>query len=156
MSSNIPVSAPDRSTTVCDTPHDNKTNIRTDAFILLAMIDTYLWDAWRAVWILHFTKIAYALEFPLYRINPSNFVVVPSMTWNNITELLLPYTYMINIYRQISNISRTKSQKSQVFLVSSCSCLCPIHWCQVLSREWRCSWSSTDRRCSKYNWEINN
>ena len=26
-------------------------------------------------------------------------------------------------------------------LVSSCSCPCPIHWSQVLSREWRCSWS---------------
>ena len=31
-----------------------------------------------------------------------------------------------------------------MFLVSSCSCLCPIHWSQVLSREWTCSWSSTD------------
>ena len=26
----------------------------------------------------------------------------------------------------------------------------PIHWSQVLSREWRCSWSSADRRCSNY------
>ena len=25
-----------------------------------------------------------------------------------------------------------------MFLVSSCSCLCPIHWNHVLSREWRC------------------
>ena len=31
-----------------------------------------------------------------------------------------------------------------MFLVSSCSCLCPIQWSQVLSREWRCSWSSAD------------
>ena len=29
-------------------------------------------------------------------------------------------------------------------LVSLCSCLCLIHWSQVLSGEWRCSWSSTD------------
>ena len=45
-----------------------------------------------------------------------------------------------------------------MILVSSCSCLCPIHWCQVLSREWRCtcSWSSADRRCSNYIWVINN
>ena len=43
-----------------------------------------------------------------------------------------------------------------MFLVSSCSCLCPIHWSQVLSREWRCSWSSPDRRCSNYIWLINN
>ena len=44
-------------------------------------------------------------------------------------------------------------------LVSSCSCLCPIHCNQVLSREWRCSWSSwssADRRCSNYIWVINN
>ena len=37
-----------------------------------------------------------------------------------------------------------------MFVVSSCSCLCPIHWNQVLSWEWRCSWSSTGRRCSIY------
>ena len=41
-------------------------------------------------------------------------------------------------------------------LISSCSCLCPFHWSLVLSREWRCSWSSADRRCSNYNWVINN
>ena len=35
-----------------------------------------------------------------------------------------------------------------MFFVPSCSCLCPIHWSQVLSREWRCSWSSADRRNS--------
>ena len=43
-----------------------------------------------------------------------------------------------------------------MILVSSCSCLCPIHWSQVLSREWRCSWSSADRRCSNYIWVIDN
>ena len=43
-----------------------------------------------------------------------------------------------------------------MFLVSSCSCLRSIHWCQVLSWEWRCSWSSADRRCSNYIWVINN
>ena len=36
----------------------------------------------------------------------------------------------------------------------SCSCLCPVHWRQVLSWEWRCSWSSADRRCSNYIWVI--
>ena len=40
----------------------------------------------------------------------------------------------------------------KMFLVSSCSCLCPIHWIQMLSREWRCCWSSVDRRCSNYIW----
>ena len=43
-----------------------------------------------------------------------------------------------------------------MLLVSSCSCLCPIHWSQVLSREWRYSWSSADRRCTNYIWVIDN
>ena len=42
-----------------------------------------------------------------------------------------------------------------MILVSSCSCLCPIHWSQVLSQEWRCSWSSADRWRSNYIWVIN-
>ena len=43
-----------------------------------------------------------------------------------------------------------------MFLVPACSCLCTIYWSQVLSGEWRCSWSSADRRCSNYIWVINN
>ena len=43
-----------------------------------------------------------------------------------------------------------------MFIVSSCSCLCAIYWSQVLSREWRCSWCSADRRCSNCIWVINN
>ena len=43
-----------------------------------------------------------------------------------------------------------------MFLLSSCSCLCPIYLSNVLSWEWRCSWSSADRRCSNYIWVINN
>ena len=31
--------------------------------------------------------------------------------------------------------------KKMFFFVSSCSCLCPIHWSQVLSQEWRCTTS---------------
>ena len=42
-----------------------------------------------------------------------------------------------------------------MFLASSCSCYCPIHWRQVLSREWRFNWSSTDRWWSHYIWMIN-
>ena len=42
-----------------------------------------------------------------------------------------------------------------MFLVSSCSCLCPIQWSQVLE-ERRCRWSSADRRCSNYIWVIDN
>ena len=43
-----------------------------------------------------------------------------------------------------------------MILISSCSRLCPIYWSQVLNWEWRCSWSSADRRCSNYIWVINN
>ena len=44
--------------------------------------------------------------------------------------------------------------KTQMFLVFSCSPLCPIYISQMLSREWRCWWSSADRRCSNYVWVI--
>ena len=43
-----------------------------------------------------------------------------------------------------------------MFLVSCCSCLCAVYWSQVLSRKWRCSWSSAGRRCSNYIGVINN
>ena len=43
-----------------------------------------------------------------------------------------------------------------MFLTSSCNRLYPIHWSQVSSQVWRCSWSSADRRCSNYIWVINN
>ena len=43
-----------------------------------------------------------------------------------------------------------------MFLVSSCSCLRSTHWSQVISWEWKCCWSSADRRCSNYIWVINN
>ena len=42
-----------------------------------------------------------------------------------------------------------------MILISSCRCLCPIHWNQGLNWEWRCSWSSADRRCSNHIWVIN-
>ena len=48
-----------------------------------------------------------------------------------------------------------QAKMSLMFLVSSCSCLRSIYWSQVLSWEWRCSWSSADRRCSNYIWVIN-
>ena len=50
-------------------------------------------------------------------------------------------------YRQASNISRIKHQ-NWMFLVSLCSCLCPIHWSQV-GREWR-------HLFANYIWVINN
>ena len=62
--------------------------------------------------------------------------------------LLAPFNY-----RQTSNISLTKSRKLHV----SCLVL-QLFLCNPLKpgREWRCSWSSADRRCSNYVWVINN
>ena len=42
-----------------------------------------------------------------------------------------------------------------MFLVLSCSCFCAVYWSQLLSREWRCSRSSTNRQCPNYIWMIN-
>ena len=58
-------------------------------------------------------------------------------------------------YRKTSNIRRT-NQKASMILISSWSRFWPILWSQVLSREWRCCWSSADRRCSNYIWVIDN
>ena len=43
-----------------------------------------------------------------------------------------------------------------MILISSWNRLCPTLWSQVLSREWRYSWGSADRRCSNYIWVIDN
>ena len=68
---------------------------------------------------------------------------------NKMADILLtiPWNLLYKTH-QIPNV--------KMILVSSCSCLCPIHWSHVLSREWRCSWSSADRRCSSYIWVIHN
>ena len=58
------------------------------------------------------------------------------------------------VYSKISN-TRCKKLQNLMILVSFCSCLCPIHWSQLLSREWRCSWTSADRQCSNYILVIN-
>ena len=50
-------------------------------------------------------------------------------------------------YHQISNIRRTESQNLNVSHLVLQLSLCK-YWSQMLSREWRCSWSSADRRCS--------
>ena len=55
-----------------------------------------------------------------------------------------------------SLIKVAPNPKNWIFFVSSCSCLCAIYWSQVLIWEWRCSWSSANRRCSNYIWVINN
>ena len=60
------------------------------------------------------------------------------------------------IYRKVSNIRRTKSQHlNDSHLVLQSSLSNPLKP-GVKLREWRCSWSSADRRCSNYIWVINN
>ena len=62
---------------------------------------------------------------------------------------------MFSSYRKISNISRTESSTLTVSrLVLQLSFPNPMK--PGVSREWRCSWSSADRRCSNYIWVIDN
>ena len=54
---------------------------------------------------------------------------------------------------QTPSISNSKSQNLNVSRLVNW--LYPIHWSQVLSPEWRYSWSNANRRCSNYIWVIN-
>ena len=58
--------------------------------------------------------------------------------------------------RNLITVKSLIKVKTRIFLLSSYGCFLSIHWSQVLSREWRCSWSSADRRLSNYIWMINN
>ena len=58
-------------------------------------------------------------------------------------------------YHKTSSISHTKSQSLNVSCIfPQLYSLNPLKPC--ISWEWRCSWSSADRRCSNYIWVINN
>ena len=57
------------------------------------------------------------------------------------------------MHRQTSNKRGTKPQKLNVL---SRLAVVVAKSNQVLNREWRCSWSSADRRCSNYIWVISN
>ena len=56
--------------------------------------------------------------------------------WVFMHILLLTFTCFPLLCCQISNISHTKPKNLKV-LISSCNCLCLIHWSQVLSWEWK-------------------
>ena len=66
--------------------------------------------------------------------------------------LTLPST---QCYCQISNTRCTKSQNLNISHLAL-QLLLPnlLKPGVVLSREWKCSWSSTDRRCSNYIWAV--
>ena len=58
-----------------------------------------------------------------------------------------------DMYCKSSGIMYTKFQNLNAYgLILQLPC--PIYWSQVLSQEWRCSWSSADRWCSNYIWVI--
>ena len=74
--------------------------------------------------------------------------------WGDIRFTSVWGTVDICIYRQTSNIRRTKSWNLNAsHFVLQLSLPNPLN--HVL-REWRCNWSSADRRCSNYIWVINN
>ena len=64
--------------------------------------------------------------------------------------------FIISTYLKTSNIRRIKSPNLNVSRLVLQLSLPWIHWSQVLGQEWRCSWSSADRRCSNSAWVINN
>ena len=67
----------------------------------------------------------------------------------------IPHSHMMYRYHHISNISHTKSPNFNVTcLILQLSLL--MYWSQVLSQEWRCNWSSAERRCSNCIWVISN
>ena len=70
------------------------------------------------------------------------------------TQWMLYHTMSIRCdYCKIFNI---RHNKSQTLNVSQLGLQLSLHNSQVFSGEWRCSWSSAERRCSNYIWVINN
>ena len=62
-----------------------------------------------------------------------------------------PMCLLSNIWYKMHRISKLNcfSSRHAVFFAQSTEAMCQV-W------EWRCSWSSADRRCSNYIWVINN
>ena len=59
---------------------------------------------------------------------------------------LSPHSGQVDICQYIIYVIYFYIGITYIYLFSPCSCLCPIHWNQMLSREWRCSWSIADRQ----------
>ena len=95
---------------------------------------------------------------PLWRHRNAGKIFIWWSTWVKDMESKHEDKFWSNPFRLPSSLLYKRQQipKTLMYLASSCSSLCPIHWSQVLSREWRCSWSSVDRRCFNYIWVINN
>ena len=87
------------------------------------------------------------------RIKHNRYVWVKYYSWSVDTCLLIWKS--LKTYSKIFNIRPTKSQNLNVRRLVL-QLLCPIHWSQVSSWEYRWSGSSTDRQCSNYTRVINN
>ena len=70
--------------------------------------------------------------------------------WDQRTVSQWPLTYR----QKTSNIRHTKSQNLSVYRLALQLSL-PNTLKPSVKWEWRCSWSSADRRCSNYIWVIN-
>ena len=81
-------------------------------------------------------------EFPAQRASNAE---TASIWWRHHTQPL----YNDTVNTSISAPNPKTLNVSRLVLL-----LCPIHWSLVSSREWSCSWSSADRRCSNYIWVI--
>ena len=85
------------------------------------------------------------------------FSFFPSDLLALLTQPVVNECHLIPLCRFSVTVNQVASiAKTQMFLISSCSCLCPIHWSQVLCREWRCSWNSTTGNDPNYIWVIIN
>ena len=129
-------------------------SISIDNFVFSGVQKTYFWNFCEAVNTIH------SITIPHWYILRQCICNGTLPHWEK-KQFDLVYFYQTdlsfycieNYLCKTSSISHTNSQN---LIVSSCSCLRSIHWSQVLSWEWRCSWSSADRRCSNYIWVINN
>ena len=76
------------------------------------------------------------MPFPHTQISQTNLDIMVGMK--------IPHTQARNGITVKPLIYGASNPNTLMCLVSSGSCLCPIYWSQVLSREWRCSWSTDD------------
>ena len=82
--------------------------------------------------------------------------IVPYLPWVSMAgRAFLAGYHRYIIHRQTSCVRRDNSQNINVSRLVLQFFYCAIHWSQVLSREWRCSWSSADGWRSNYIWVIN-
>ena len=68
----------------------------------------------------------------------SDFPAIFQDVFHTLANMSITHLPRENQYRQISNISGTKSQNWNVFRLVLLF-FCPVYWSQVLSREGRCS-----------------